>query len=104
MEKVYDRIVKEFASNSRDVHTVPTTAREPKWFHVFVEKGMLHVEAAHINQPGCRVKKRSLQEKECDTMLEIYHKRCAGYNVSKEAHESTYSQVYWYGIFAELKL
>lgn len=101
---MYDKIVKEFSSRPRDVHTVPMVAREPKWFHVFVEKGTVYVESAHSNQPKCSVKKRSLQKKECNTMLELYHKRRAGRNVSKEAQEATYSQVYWYGIFAELKL
>ena len=101
---MYDKIVKEFSSRPRDVHTVPTTAKKPVWFYVFVEKSTVYVEGGHNNTPKSNVKKRPLKKEEYNSMLELYHKRQNGHSVSGEAHNSSHSQVYWYGIFAELKL
>ena len=37
-------------------------------------------------------------------MLDIYHRRNAGEKVSREATAVTINQVYWYGVFAEMKI
>lgn len=101
---MYNKLVKEFIRNPRDIHTSPLVRKPYNWFHVFVEKGKLYVEPAHHNYPKCTLKRRSLIEKECDKILEIYHRRLKGEKISKEAQDVTHSQVYWYGIFAELNL
>ena len=101
---MYRRIVSEFIRNPRDVCTVPIKSENRKWFYVFVENNCLYVEAARISVPKSVVKKRMLPETECNDILAIYHRRCAGEQVSAEAQACTRSQVYWYGIFAELGL
>ena len=99
---MYDTIVKEFTLNPRDVHTVPISGKNYKWFYVFVENGQLYVEMSHDHFPKCHVKKRNLLEKECGRIFEIYQRRLKGESVSKEAQKCTRSQVYWYGIFHEI--
>ena len=101
---MYKYLIEEFTKSPRDVHTVPLTNRPYSWFHVFVEKGYLCIESAHSRTPATGVKKRRLNEDELNTMLSIYHRRTSGEKVSKEAQQCTYSQVYWYGIFAEMNL
>ena len=101
---MYKKLIEEFKCNPRDVHTVPLSHREYKWFYVFVDKNNLYIESAHHNEPKCLVKRRLLQEKECNDILSIYHRRLCGEKISSEAQNCTHSQVYWYGIFAELNL
>ena len=99
---IYSKILKEFRENPRDVHTVPMNKRKPMWFYVFVKDGCVFIEQAHCTSPACKVKKRKLNENECEEMSRIYHKRQNGECVSKEAQCRTFSQVYWYGIFNEI--
>ena len=100
----YRELVSEFSKNPRDVHTVPLTRREHKWFYVFVDGDVLCVESAHNHTPRSSLKKRKLPEKECENMLLLYRERKSGKSVSAEAHSYTYSQVYWYGVFSALGL
>lgn len=101
---MYKRLVEEFMRSPRDVHTVPVTRKDYKWFYVFARSNNLYVESARNNTPKCVVKRRVLPEKECNEILTIYHRRLAGEQVSTEAQNCTWSQVYWYGIFSELNL
>ena len=101
---MYKKLVENFKRNPRDVHTVPFTRKDFKWFYVFTDNDNLYVESAHDHDPKCAVKRRLLQEKECDNILSIYHRRSNSEQVSAEAQECTRSQVYWYGIFSDLNL
>lgn len=101
---MYRKLIESFKGNPRDVHTVPVMRKDYKWFYVFVEKDNLYVETAHDHTPKCSVKRRRLQERECNEILSIYHRRICGEQVSSEAQECTRSQVYWYGIFSDLNL
>ena len=101
---MYDKIVQEFKFNPRDVHTAPIRSKAYKWYYVSVENGFLYVEPACHNIPKSSVQKRKLNRAECNEILEIYHKRMAGDQVSNKAQECTRSQVYWYGIFSDLNL
>lgn len=101
---MYAKLVEDFKRNPRDVHTVPVARKEYKWFYVFSDNGYLYVEPAHDHDPKCVVKRRPLQEKECNDILELYHRRLRGEQVSSKAQECTRSQVYWYGIFSDLNL
>ena len=101
---MYRKLLENFKDNPRDVHTVPFVRKEQKWYYVFANNNNLCIEPAHNHNPKCSVKRRVLQEKECNEILEIYHRRLKGERVSGEAQTCTYSQVYWYGIFAELNL
>ena len=99
---MYDKIAVEFSLRPRDVHTVPMTSKEHKWFYVFAKDGVVYIESGRKREPRCDVKKRRLNENECKAIYDIYKRRLAGEKVSKEATDCTRSQVYWYGIFAEM--
>lgn len=101
---MYRTIVDEFRNHPRDVHTVPLHAKSYKWFYVFVDNGNLYVESGHYNSPKSSVKRRMLSEGECNRVLELYRQRSKGVQISQEAQKCTYSQVYWYGIFSEMKV
>lgn len=102
---MWTAIVEEFSKKPRDIHTVPIQKREPKWFFVFCQKGNVYIESAHEYEPASDITgKRMMNKDEFEDMLEIYHRRCNGEQVSQEAQDRTINQVYWYGIFAELKL
>ena len=100
---IYERLLHEFSEHPRDIHTVPLTRKEYKWFYVFAHNQSIYVEPAHDHVPQSAVQRRRLNDTECNKMLELYHRRAAGETVSKEA-QKTFSQVYWYGIFSELNL
>ena len=101
---MYKKLIEDFKYNPRDVHTSPLMNKNYKWFYVFVDKNNLYIESAKNHNPNCLVKRRPLQEKECNDILSIYHRRLSGERVSAEAQKCTRSQVYWYGIFADLNL
>ena len=101
---MYQLLIENFKHNPHDVHTVPFTKRNYTWFYVFVENDKLYIEPAHNHAPKSAVKRRPLHNSECNEMLSIYHRRLRGEQISAEARTRTYSQVYWYGIFAELNL
>ncbi len=100
----YDMLVGEFTRAPRDVRTVPTTKREGVTFYVSAKGGKLLVEAGRSGEHRSRVARRTLQENECEEMLALWQRRKKGEPVYREAQERTVSQVYWYGIFAELGL
>ena len=101
---MYRKIVEEFMNHPRDIHTVPISSKSYKWFYVFVNNDTIYVESSHHNTPKSSVKRRSLPKEECSKILEIYHRRMAGEQVSHDAQACTRSQVYWYGIFSEMNL
>ncbi len=101
---MWNDIIKEFINYPRDLHTVPMTNREPKWFYVYVEDGKLYVESARNNMPKSNIKRTKMDEKKFEIMLEIYHKRLKGEQMTGEATANSGTSVYWYGIFAEMGL
>ena len=101
---MYKKIVTEFSKFPRDICTVPLKSNSHLWFHVFVKENTIYIEPSHNKTPSSKAKLRKLPESECEKILEIYHRRAKGEAVSKEAQDCTHSQVYWYGIFSEMKL
>ena len=101
----YQEIAKVYSLNPRDVHTVPTTGKEPVWFYVSTDRGTMFVESARTRTPSSRIAgRRMLNENEFEAILSVYQKRKRGISVSREASDITQNQVYWYGIFAEMNL
>ena len=100
----FEKIISEFSLEPREIHTVPLNNVKCKWFYVCVEDGVLFVDKATNKMPSCNLKRRCLPSRECEKMLEIYHRRANGERVSTEATNTTRSKVYWYGIFSALKL
>lgn len=101
---MYQTLIAAYRGNPRDVHTVPLVNKTPLWYHVFVLNNTLYVEPAHNHHPSSNVKRRPLAEKECNDILHLYRIRQKGAHTSTKAQQRTYSQVYWYGIFADLHL
>ena len=101
---MWEKIIKEFKVNPRDIHTVPMRKREPKWFFVYVEDEKLYIESARYHMPKSNIKKIKMDKNKFDCMLEIYHRRLKGEKVTGDAMKNSGTSVYWYGIFAEIKL
>ena len=100
---VCNKIISEFQKNPRDVCTRPTRGHGV-WFYVWVEAGNLYVSRSKVYTPSSKIKgKLWLNPSECEPMLELYKRRCRGESVSQEAIALTRNQVYWYGIFYEMK-
>ena len=101
---MYHRMVESFQKNPRDVHTVPLdSSKSPRWFYVFVKEGILHVTSSKNHFPSRVISgDRPILPEQFETMLDIYHRRQKGEQVSQEATKATRCQVYWYGIFADM--
>ena len=83
---MWQKIINSFASNPRDVKSVPITNKKALWFHVYVENGKLYVDCAKENQPSSNLTKRrmlSSSSEKCDIMYDIYMRRKSGMAVSK---------------------
>lgn len=102
---MWKTIVAEYQNKPRDVKTVPINNRVGVWFYVFADGNNICVANAKEHEPSCKLSNpRVLVESEFEGMLDLYHRRMNGDKVSKEAQAITYSQVYFYGIFADMKL
>lgn len=102
---MWEKIVEEFSKNPRDLQTQPTTNVTPLWFYVQVIDGDLYVGKAKSHEKSCSIQGlRRINPSELEKILDIYHRRNAGEKVSREATATTKNQVYWYGIFAEMKM
>ena len=100
---VWDKIISEFQKNPHDVRTCPTRGTGV-WFYIWAEGGNLYVSRSKACTPSSKIKgKRWLNPSECDPVLQLYKRRCRGESVSQEATALTRNQVYWYGIFYEMK-
>lgn len=102
---MWNKILKEFSENPRDVHTVPKVKKEPKWFFVYEEYGNIYIEKAREHKPSSSIQHRlRLKKEEIEIMKNLYDKRDAGESVSYLATKNSWMSVYWYGIFAEMNL
>ena len=98
-------LVREYACHPRNVSTAPTDGRAPRWFWVSAENNRVTVSSGRTPYANSSIRgQRTLQEREMETMLALYRRRKRGEPVSAEASRATQNQVYWYGIFADLKL
>ena len=99
----YQDLIISYLKEPRDVHTIPQYGT-PIWFFTYVEAGYVYVRPAYAKTPSSKIRNpRRLNPSEFDTMLELYHRRCAGENVSLDASKATQNQVYWYGIFHDIE-
>ena len=100
----YQMLADNFLLDPRDIHTIPLSGT-PIWFYAYTEDGVIYVESARKYNPSSHiVGRRALNKEETSTMYELYRRRKMGEPVSREASQVTNNQVYWYGIFADLKL
>ena len=99
-----DKIVSSYKNNPRDVKTNPINNKEAVWFYVYVDNDNIYIENAINHSKSSVIKsRRRLDVNNFDTMLLINERRNNGEKVSKEAGSITVNQVYWYGIFADVK-
>ena len=101
---IWNEIVLSYASNPRDVKTVPMK-REGIWFYVYAENDNIYVENARNHSNSSKIKvRRKIQKEELEDMISLHNKRRKGVSVSKEAIEITYNQVYWFGILNDMQI
>ena len=95
----YQDLVNFVIINNNDISTFPLTKVCPKWFHPFVENGVIYVENSKVMQPSSNIKgKRTLLETHFEKMYDFYQRRLNGESVYKEVARYDVCQVYWYGI------
>jgi len=100
----YQMLADSFTQDPRDIHTVPLSGT-PIWFYTYTENGVIYVEPARKYTPSSKIAgRRALNEEETNIMYALYKRRTAGEAVSQEAQQATINQVYWYGVFSDLKL
>ena len=104
--KTYSDIAAAFRGEPRDVSTAPVQKNTvPKWFYVYECRNTVFVSSGRAHDNSCSIASdRRLKPEEFDIMLDIYHRRQHGENVSKEATDASVNQSYWFGIFKELKM
>lgn len=99
---MWDELLASFRQNPRDVCTFPTRG-SGVWFYVRTEGRNLYIANSKEHTPSSTIKgRRRLKPDECETMLQLYKRRCRGESVSKETIAASVNQVYWYGIFHAL--
>lgn len=95
----YQDLVNFVITNTDDIPTFPLTKVKPKWFHVYLEDGVIFVESSKRMQPSCSISgARPLMQAHFEMMYDYYQRRLSGEKVSKDATRYDVCQVYWYGI------
>lgn len=105
----WQKLIKEFAKNPRDVQTVPKISRPGRWFYACALNGSLYIR--HAQEPeheerACRlVRQRHLERDEFERMLELYNRWSKGEKIwghcrSEDGQPDSKFQMYWFGIFA----
>lgn len=101
----WESIVAEYTAHPRDVITAPIVEKPGIWFFVHTENGDVYITDAENHADSTRVRRPiKLKKEQFEDMLQLYLRREAGEQVSREAKDKSYHQVYWYGIFRDLKL
>ena len=101
----WNDIVNSFKNNPRNVSTAPVSNVECKWFYVYVENEDICIESGRNVKNSSVIKGvRKLNPLKLEKILDIYSRRKNGEKISEEARTVTVNQVYWYGIFKELKI
>jgi hypothetical protein len=101
----YLEIVRQYEHNPRNVHTVPTDGRTPRWFWVSVKGNQVYVSSGTTPYVNSNIRgQRLLKADELQDMILLYQRRKRGEPVSVDASRISQNQVYWYGIFYDLKL
>ena len=103
MKKItWKDIITEYTKNPRDVITVPQRG-VGIWFYVYAEKDGIYIENAREHTDSSKIKgRRRLEQDKLEVMTDLHQRRKRGESVSKNAIETTYNQVYWYGILSDM--
>jgi hypothetical protein len=100
----WEEIVTSYKKHPRDVITVPLR-KSGIWFYVYVENDNVYIENAKNHTSSAKLKcRRTLEKCKLDAMLSIHYRRKNGEAVTQEAIDTSYNQVYWYGIFSDMGL
>ena len=87
------------------IHIIGSSPETSKWFYVYVENGKIVIDVAREHEPKSTISKpRILFENEIEEIYELYIQRKQGHSVSGQAKSATRNQVYWYGIFSDMRL
>lgn len=101
----YRDLVNSYAISPRNVHTIPKTNTDPRWFYVRAKDDIILIESGRTNGRNSIIKgQRRLNPEEFDNMVDIYKRRKQNQSISAEATEVTRNQVYWFGILSDLNL
>ena len=101
---LWEAIVNSFGQKPRDVQTIPFKG-SGLWFYVSGQDDKVHISKARNHTDSSQIQGiRLLDKHNCEVMFDLYQRRKRGEHVSSEAKAITRNQVYWYGIFHEMKL
>lgn len=96
---MWEKMLQDLKNNPRDIQTVPLN-RSGIWFYAESDGNKIIISKSKSHTPSIQVKdNRILNSSQYDKMLKLYLRRKNGESVSSEATQSTFNQVYWYGLF-----
>ncbi|MCI9044551.1 MAG: hypothetical protein HFJ96_03970 [Peptococcaceae bacterium] len=111
LESKWQKILKEFGKNPRDVQTIPKINRPGRWFYVVALNGNLYVRHAvdpEHQERACKLKRqRHLLRSEFERVFNLYQRwskgeKIWGRNMAHKAEEEAQTKmlIYWFGVFA----
>ena len=105
MSELITKIYEEYRNCPHDVSTIPLRqCYRKRWFYVYTSENKIMISRARYHNESSQLKyDRVLDVANADKMFELYLRRKKDEMVSKEAVSTTVNQVYWYGIFYDLK-
>lgn len=99
---VYARIIHDFSTKPRDVHTMPETGLDLEWFYTSVCEEKIIVQQAKNKQPSCKFNEPIiLNQNKLVEMMHLYINIKHGYKLKE--YPSVESK-FWLGIFKLLRI
>lgn len=96
-EKIWNEIIASYSEQPRDV----LTAGKRKYFYVYTQENDVYIESGRNHKNASEISSPRLLDKE--ELSIIYNKYIDGEKAS-DIKDITWNSVYWFGIFADLKL
>jgi hypothetical protein len=104
-ENLWRKIVAELAIGPVETATVPSNNKEPSWFIVYLEEGIVYVDNAKIHKPSTKMsQRRRISEKDFLAVYPYYHRWANGERNSKqEAIAFSQNTAYIFALIAKFE-
>lgn len=95
----WNQLLSSLKGINHELPTTPKTKVTPKWFSACTDGTCIYISNATEHQPSCSINgNRKLDYKQFEKIFPLFLRREQGEQVSTEAAQSTFNQVYWYSL------
>lgn len=105
VENTWNKIISALKVDPMELATVPSNRREPLWFKVYMEKGILYVDNAVYKNPSTRMsQRRKISKDDFLTVYAFYHRWANGEtHLRDEVRQLSRNTAYIFALISEFE-